>query len=220
MFEAVIFDWDGTLADTRKPILHSFHVALKEFVGTDVDDLTVDRLIGIGASKTFQEILRLKQIPFTEDLIRRLVARKIEAEIEVSNQTELFPGAIDLLEALQGKAKLAVASMKNRPIVEYLLDSTKIRKFFQTVVTVEDVAKPKPDPEIFLKAAQMLDCAAEHCVVVEDSVYGVTAAKAAGMNCIGVAQGFYSKAELKTARADLVLPSLLEKSAILMCVLG
>ena len=220
MFEAVIFDWDGTLADTRKPILHSFHVALRKVADTDIDDQTIDRLIGIGASNTFREILRLKHVPTNDEIIRRLVARKIEAEIAVSNQTELFPGALELLGALQGKVKLAVASMKNRPLVEYLLDSTKTRSFFQAVVTVEDVAKPKPDPEIFLKAAQLLRCPPKYCVVVEDSVYGVKAAKAAGIKCIGVTQGFYKKAELEAAGADLVVTSLLDKVAILAFIFG
>jgi beta-phosphoglucomutase-like phosphatase (HAD superfamily) len=105
--------------------------------------------------------------------------------------------------------------MNNRPVVDYLLDSMKIRELFTVVVTVEEVSKFKPDPEIFLKTASKLRCLPADCVVVEDSIFGVQAAKAAGMSCIAVLTGVYSREELETANPCLIIDSLTEKERIL-----
>jgi HAD superfamily hydrolase (TIGR01509 family) len=214
MYAAVIFDWDGTLADTKKAILYSFHTALKE-IDADVSDEQIDRLIGIGAAETFKEILRAKNVELDEALIRKLVDRKIKAELEVSDQTKLFDGALELLQSLKGHVKLGLASMKNPPLVEYLLQTTKTKTFFEAVVTVEDIHRNKPDPEIFLKTAQKLQTTPERCVVVEDSIFGVEAAKAAKMACIAVEQGAYTKKELAKAQPDLIVSSLKQKNVIL-----
>ncbi len=218
MFEAVIFDWDGTLADTKNAIVFSFHKALQN-VGADVADDQINRRIGIGAAETFKEILRAQNVPFDEELIRRLVKLKIKAELEVSDKTQLFDGALDLLNSLKGRVKLGLASMKNRPLIEYLLDSTRTRNFFDVVVAIEEIQRHKPDPEIFLKTAKELKLEPHKCVVIEDSIFGVQAAKKAKMACIAVAQGAYSKVELKDAHADLVVSSLLDKNDILSFVL-
>jgi beta-phosphoglucomutase-like phosphatase (HAD superfamily) len=63
MYKAVIFDWDGTLADTKAPILKSFHQALHEVLGLDVSDEFIERRIGVGAAWTFREILQAKACP-------------------------------------------------------------------------------------------------------------------------------------------------------------
>ena len=219
MFKAVIFDWDGTLADTRKAILYSFHKALSE-VGADVGDAQIERLIGIGSAETFREILRASNVTFDDELIRRLVETKIQAEIEVSNQTTLFNGAIELLQSLKGKVKLGLASMKNRKIINHLLQTTKTQGFFEVVITADEITQHKPSPEIFLKTACKLGVQPERCVVVEDSIFGVEAAKTAHMGCVAVAQGAYSAVELGKANPDITVDSLREKDTILRYILG
>jgi len=214
MFETVIFDWDGTLADTRAVILFSFHKALSE-IGADVDDNQVERRIGIGSAETFRELLRGQNKNFDEMMVNSLVKKKIVTEIALSSQIKLFPGATDLLESLCGKVKLGLASMNNRAVIDHLLKTTKTSGFFAATVTADEVSKPKPNPEIFLKTAQKLETLPSCCVVVEDSIFGVKAAKAAGMACVAVAQSAYSKDELAQAMPDLIVSSLFEKHAIL-----
>ena len=102
MFEAVIFDWDGTLADTRQVIVIAFQKALSE-INCKVSDEYIERRIGIGAADTFRDILRSAKMQFDEKLIQRLVERKSQLEIELTDQVKLFPGARELLEALHGK---------------------------------------------------------------------------------------------------------------------
>jgi HAD superfamily hydrolase (TIGR01509 family) len=214
MFEAVIFDWDGTLADTRQVVVASFQKALRE-ISCNISDEFIERRIGIGAAETFGEILRHAKASFDEALIKRLVARKIQAEIEMSGEVKLFPGATELLKALRGRVKLGLASMNNRRVINRMLNDMNIRGFFDVVFTAEDIAQSKPNPEIYLKCAAKLKSAPSQCVVVEDSIFGVEAAKAAKMKCIAVLTGVYAEDELEKANPDLIVKSLTEKNRIL-----
>ena len=209
MFEAAIFDWDGTLADTRKGIVTSFHTALKE-VDCDVSTEYIERRIGIGAADTFRDILKSKKGVVDEALVKRLVQRKSEVQIALAAEVQLFEGAEELLGLLKGKIKVGLASMNNQAVISHLLKLHNLGGCFDVVLTVERVAKSKPEPDIFLKTAEELGVEAAKCVVFEDSIFGVKAAKAAGMGCVAVATGVYSADELKKEMPDLVVKSLLE----------
>jgi beta-phosphoglucomutase len=214
MFKTVIFDWDGTLADTRQVVVASFQKALNE-VYCKISDEFIERLIGIGAAETFREILRSSQTNFDESFIRSLVENKIQNEIELSKEVKLFAGSLELLETLKGKVKLGLASMNNREVINHMLKLTNTQKFFDATITVDDIVNPKPDPEIFLMCALNLRSETDKCVVIEDSIFGVEAAKTAKMGCIAVLTGVYSQKELKKANPDLIVDSLNEKSEIL-----
>ena len=207
MFEAAIFDWYGTLADTREVIVISFRRALFE-VGCKVDDEFVERRMGIGAAETFREILRSKGILFDEKFIGRLVESKSRFEIELSGQVELFEGAIELLEALEGIVKVGLASMNNQSVITHMLRAMNLEKYFQKVLTAESITHSKPNPEIFLKTAKTLKASFEQCVVFEDSIFGVKAAKVGGMGCIAVTTGVYNKKELDAENPDLTVKNL------------
>jgi beta-phosphoglucomutase len=213
MFEAVIFDWDGTLGDTRQVIVIAFQKALSE-INCKVSDEYIERRIGIGAADTFRDILRSAKMQFDEKLIQRLVERKSQLEIELTDQVKLFPGARELLEALQGKVKMVLASMNNRSVIIHLLKAKDLEKYFDAVLTAESISHSKPDPEIFLKAASNLKASPEKCVVVEDSIFGVKAAKSANMGCIAVVTGVYSKLELEKEQPDLTVKTLKDKQII------
>ncbi|MCW3982888.1 MAG: HAD family phosphatase [Candidatus Bathyarchaeota archaeon] len=218
MFEAAIFDWDGTLADSRHAIVVSFHRALAE-TGIAVTTEYIERRIGIGASDTFRELLRENNRPIDEDVVKRLVQKKSEIQIELAGEVKLFTGVRELLEALQGKVKVGLASMNNRNVISHLLQTTDLQGCFQEVLTVEQVTRSKPDPEIFLKTAQALNAAPQRCVVFEDSIFGVKAAKAAGMACVATTTGVYGKDELAAAEPDLIVETLSDPK-ILPFVLG
>ena len=168
MYDAVIFDWDGTLADTKDIVVTSFQTVLKQ-IGCNVAD------------------------EFIERLIDKLVKRKIDIAVGLADKVKLLDGAPELLESLDGQVKIALASMNNRRIIEKMLEITPIKRCFEVIITAEEVDKPKPDPEIFLKCASELASKPRRCVVLEDSVFGVEAAKAARMECIAVSTGAYSK---------------------------
>jgi len=217
MFEAVIFDWDGTLADTRQMVTVSFQKLLSE-VHCKVSDEFIERRIGIGAAETFREALRASGASFDEALIKRLVDKKIQAEIALSSTVNLFAGAVELLTSLQSKVKLALASMNNRGVIDHMLKALDVQRFFDLILTVDEVHSSKPDPEIFLTSALKLRCHPEKCVVVEDSIFGVEAAKAAKMGCIAVLTGVYSRKELEKTKPDLIVNSLTERNELLQFI--
>jgi HAD superfamily hydrolase (TIGR01509 family) len=214
MTEAVIFDWDGTLADTRKAVVQSFQKVLKE-TGCTVSDEFIERRMGIGTKKTILEAFRECQMRIDVSTLEKLAEEKIRIHAGLADIISLFDGATDLLEELQGKTKIALATMSNRKVVDSLLPAKEIRGYFDVVVTADDVSNPKPDPEVFLVSAAELGVKTENCVVVEDSVFGVRAAKTAGMRCIAVPSGVYSREELREENPDLIVGSLAEKDKIL-----
>ncbi len=217
MFEAVIFDWDGTLADTRKAIVISFQKALKE-INLEVPTQYIERRIGIGASETFREILDAANRRIDEKVVKQLVERKSKVQIELASEVALFDGAQQLLEALRGKVKVGLASMNNRSVIMHLLQNNDLADCFDTILTVEAVSLSKPDPEIFLKTAAQLKAIPAKCVVLEDSLFGVKAAKSAQMHCIAVTTGVYSKEELAKEKPDLIVKTL-EDPQILQFIL-
>lgn len=207
MLEAVIFDWDGTLADTRKVIVVSFQKALKE-INLEVSNQFIERRIGVGASETFREILHAANRRVDKKIVKHLVERKSSIQIDLASEVKLFDGAQDLLEALRGKVKVGLASMNNRAVIMHLLQTNCVTDCFDDVLTVEAVSHSKPDPEIFLKTAEHLKAKPQACVVFEDSIFGVKAAKSASIGCIAVTTGVYNEEELKVERPDLIVESL------------
>ena len=195
-------------------IVAAFQRAAREEVGVAVGAEFIERRIGTGAEQTFKEILQSAGKPVDKAVIGKLLSKKVQTEIGMSDRVTLFPGALELLQALHGKIKMGLASMNNRAVIEYLLDSMKISEYFDVVLTVKEVNKFKPDPEIFLKCAAKLRCKPDECVVMEDSIFGVQAARAGGMECIAVLTGVYGRAELGIADPGLIVESLLEKETI------
>jgi len=214
MFEAVIFDWDGTLVDSHQIVVASFQKALATF-NHKMSSEFIRRLIGVGATETFREIFRVSKTSFNETQIENLVQKKIQNEIEMSNEVKLLRGAVELLETLLGKIRVGLASMNNREIIYHMLKTKNIQRFFNAIITADDIANSKPHPEIFLKCATKLKCKPRECVVVEDSIFGVEAAKKATMAVIAIPMGAYSKKELRKAKPELIVDSLQEKRKIL-----
>jgi len=213
MFEAVIFDWDGTLADTKQVIVVSFQKALSE-VNCIVSDEYIERRIGIGAADTFCDVLQSANIRADQKMIKHLVDRKSQLEIELTNQVKLFPGAKELLKALHGKVKMGLASMNNRSVIIHMVEANGLTQFFQAFLTAESISHSKPHPEIFIKTASELKTNPEKSVVLEDSIFGVKAAKSANMGCVAVTTGVYSKEELKEAKPDLIVKTLCDNQIV------
>jgi beta-phosphoglucomutase len=128
---------------------------------------------------------------------------------------ELLPGVRALLSGLHaaGVAQ-AIGSSAPRGNVDLILALTQTAPFFQAVSSFEDTTRGKPDPQVFLVAAQRLHREPQHCVVFEDAVAGVQAAKAGGMKCVAVSfVGHHPPEKLHQAGADLVVRTLEEVTA-------
>jgi len=219
MYDAVIFDWDGTLADTKHVIVNSFRRVLKD-IGCNTSDDFIERRIGVGPRNILKDALKAANIPFDEEMIDKLEEEKLKIHMELIDEINLFEGATELLNSVKNKVKTALATMGNKRVIDKLLAEKGVRKYFNVVLTFEEVKKPKPNPEIFLKCAMRLKCQPKKCLVLEDSIFGVIAAKKANMKCIAVPSGAYSKEELKKEEPDLIVNSINEKQKILDFILG
>lgn len=217
-FQAVIFDWDGTLADTRQVLVTAFQQVLREN-GCQVKDEFIERRIGIGPRLIFREALDTCSIPWSPHLLTQLQQRKIQIQITMLDSIQLFEGVVTLLQTLKDQVKIGLATMSNRPVIEHTLVKLGLADYFPAIVTFDDVIHSKPNPEVFLKCATLLDCQAKHCVVIEDSIFGIMAAKEAHMNCIAVTSGMYSREELEKHNPDLIVDAINEYTKILRYII-
>jgi HAD superfamily hydrolase (TIGR01509 family) len=146
-----------------------------------------------------------------KETVNELVAIQNKANIEYleENIEKPIPGVMKILESLRkNEIKIALASSSSMEIIRMVLEKLKVTEYFQAIESGENLEKSKPAPDIFLNAAEMLQVEPECCIVIEDSNHGVTAAKAAGMKCIGFQNPNSGNQNLEAA--DLIVDSLEE----------
>ena len=198
MLKAVIFDLDGVVADSHPLHEEAWKTLLIE-QGIDAAQLNLDFLY---AGHPRRAILRHYLGSIKPSEMERLGRRKDELYAIAANQLNTKPGIPRVLSQLTAaKILCAVATSAGRPRTNESLERFGITKYFSAIVTGEDASSPKPAPDIFLLVAARLGVNAGQCVVVEDSVAGVLAARAAGMRCAGFAPP-ERLGELERAGAD------------------
>ena len=181
-FSALIFDCDGTLADTMPGHFTAWVAALRAG-GGDITEQQFYSLAGV-TSAAIIEILN-KEHGYTLD-VPETVEAKEALYVEALHEIEEIKAVADIARAYHGKVPMAVASGGLRSVVHATLDTIGLRPLFDAVVTAEDVVRGKPAPDIFLQAAALLNVAPADCVVYEDGDPGIVAARAAGMRVIDV----------------------------------
>jgi beta-phosphoglucomutase len=145
------------------------------------------------------------------DYVNPLIARKAGYYAQaIAERDLLFPGIAQLIEDWAARVPLAIVSGALRQEIEFILGRSGLQRYFQTIIAAEDVRAGKPAPEGFLKALAALNeqaaIQATECLVLEDSLAGVEAAKRAGMFCVAVTNSFPAD-QLKAA--DVIVSSLL-----------
>lgn len=201
--EAVIFDLDGVL--TLSSPIHAQAFA-DTLAGAGVDNFRYAPYAGMRTRDVVRAISRERGLDWSEGEIARLAEEKTARALALlKERNPVVPGALAALRALGGSKRLALASSASRESVAAFLDANPCR--LDAVVTGGEVKQAKPSPEIFLAAAQRLGVEPEACLVVEDAVSGVTAARAAGMLVCGIATTV-SAEELRAAGALLCIDTL------------
>ena len=207
--DAVIWDVDGTLVDTAELHFQAWCVLAKE-IGRDYTRADFAATFGwrnpeiipflFGPGYSASEI---------DDLGRR---KEDYYRAEAKKGVALLPGVRELLDTLKS-AGFAQASGSSAPRanVDLILDLNELRRHLPVVVALEDTTRGKPDPQVFLTAAERLGVDPKRCVVFEDAPVGVRAAKAAGMKAVGVTfVGHHSAATLEAEGADRIVANLRE----------
>ena len=201
--KAVIWDLDGVIADTGP-----FHLGawqqLAEEMGRPFTAEDFRRVFGLKNS----DVIRKALAPdISADQVEALAERKEEIyRARVKGNIKPLPGVLPLLHSLKEDGfGLALASSTVPENIKLLLSSLGIEQLFDCLVSGQDVSRGKPDPEGFLLAAKKLGVEPRCCVIIEDAIDGVRAAKAAGMKCIAVAN---THPRETLAAADLTVESL------------
>ena len=203
----IIFDLDGVLVNSGEEHYQSF-ARLGEEAGYTITREQFRGLFGRHNSDIFPIVCGR---PLPADEIARLADRKETIFRELlRGRVAALPGVHALLPSLRDVGfHLAIGSSTPRANVEMILNELALIDLLEVIVSAEDVTNGKPDPQVFLLAAQKLGIPAAHCVVVEDAVAGVQAAKSGGMLALAVTTN-HPREALK--QADYVVESLAELS--------
>ncbi len=201
--EAVIWDMDGVLADTAPHHLRAWQEIFSKR-GINFTEADFKRGFGIRNDAIIRNILG-KQV--TKDEIEAIAREKEKAFRRIIGQNmSPLPDALRLLQSLdEHGVRMAIASSTTIENIRLIIGGLGIASCFKAVVTGHDVTEGKPSPQVFLLAAQRLGVDPKNCVVVEDAVAGVVAAKSAGMYCLAVTNT-HPREKLK--EADLIVDTL------------
>ncbi|MBK5283509.1 MAG: HAD family phosphatase [Nitrospiraceae bacterium] len=192
---AMIFDFDGVIADTEHLHFASFRQTLAEIgIGLTEADYYANYL-GYDDRGCFLAALTAHQHPTDPIALAHLMQRKARAYLEsVKDHLVIFPGVREFVREASAAYPLAIASGALRHEIEVILEQAGLRKEFLHITSAEDVTKGKPDPQPFLQALNALNrqrqeqaITAESCLVIEDSIPGIRGAKIAGMKVLAVA---------------------------------
>jgi beta-phosphoglucomutase len=202
-FKAVIFDLDGVITDTAR-----YHYLawkrLADSQGVHFDEAANEHLKGIDRMGSLDLILAGLPRQYTPEEKLALAHDKNEHYkelISTMSPADLLPGAVQALDTCRAAGlKIGLASVSKNAFS--VLDSLGIRDKFDYVVDAATIARGKPDPEIFLKAARELGVPPEECFGVEDAVAGVASIKSAGMFALGIGDPAI------LTQADIVIPGL------------
>nr|AUN37010.1 beta-phosphoglucomutase [uncultured bacterium] len=202
----LIFDMDGVLGDTEPPCAEAGIITFRDLYGTEVKVEDFAPFIGTGAVRYLEGPAEKLGIKINT---AHAVAYATERFIELLQDAEdiSFPGIHTLIDMVAGEEewKLAIATSSPENKARPTLAAARIDlEKFQAFINGDMVEKKKPHPEIYLTAAQALGFPPTACIVVEDAVEGIKAAKAAGMFCIGVTNSFPAE---HLREADLVVDS-------------
>jgi beta-phosphoglucomutase len=205
----VIWDMDGTLVDTAE-----LHFAAWDAVCKENNRAFARADFAATFGRRNPEIVEyLFGNRFGADEVARLGDRKeVLYRAAAAKGVDLLPGVRPLLEGLhRAGAKQAIGSSAPRANLDLILQLTGVAPLLDAVVSMEDTQRGKPDPQVFLMAAEKMRVPPSRCLVVEDAVAGVQAAKAGGMKCIAVRfVGHHPEAMLREAGAEFVVKSLEE----------
>jgi beta-phosphoglucomutase len=203
MIKAVIFDLDGVIVTTDNYHYEAWK-KLADDEGIYFDRTINERLRGVSRMESLEILLEKAEREYSIEEKKEMAERKnniYEELIKELTPKDILPGALEIMDELKKRdIKIAIgSSSKNSPnILKYI----GLADYFDTTVDGNDISNSKPDPEVFVKAAERLNISPEECLVVEDAYAGIDAAEAGGMKSLGV--GFasgYEKASIK--REDL-----------------
>lgn len=208
MIQAVVFDFDGVLADSEPLHLLAYQSVLAGLGVTLTREEYYTAYLGYDDAGVFTALAEAHGWEMNGLKLSALIAEKgrvFDAIIETTDV--LYPGVGACIEKLSAEYAVGIASGALRPEIEAILKRARLDRHFRFIVASGDTPRSKPAPDPYLRAAELHGLPAGACVAIEDSHWGIVSAKDAGLTCVGITTT-YPRAEL--VRADRVIDALAE----------
>ena len=208
MIRAVVFDFDGVLANSEPLHFGAFRDVLASHGFTLTEQDYYDKYLGFDDLGAFRAIAIDAGRPLAEREVSSMAGEKaVRLEELERGASVLFPGAREAIVRMAAHGPIAIASGAIRAEILRVLDREGLRTYFQTVVAAEDTPVSKPDPAPYLRAVELLASRTGHltardCVAIEDSVWGLRSARAAGLRTVGITNSYPAEV---LAEADAVI---------------
>lgn len=203
MIKAVIFDMDGVIMDSESIHYKIEKAILKNNFNEPFEFEDHARFVGQTTQNLWRTICKERNLSQGFEILSLLDNADYMQELK-SGDIQPVPGVIELIKRLHEiEIPMIVASSAIRENIEVVTDRFGITKYFQGYVSGQDVERTKPNPDIFLKAAEKLNIEPENCLVIEDAKHGVEAAKAANMFCIGYRN--LNSGDQDLSKADMIV---------------
>ncbi|TBL69822.1 pyrophosphatase PpaX [Paenibacillus thalictri] len=209
MIQTVLFDLDGTIVDTNELIIQSF---LHTFDGITSEPVTREHIIPNMGRSLIDQMKFFSGREQVDDLVDKYRAFNIGKHDELVKE---FPHVRETVAQLHAAGlKLGVVTSKVRRTTEMGLKLTGLAPYFNVIVTVEDVQRPKPDPEGIRAALKALGGSVDSAMMVGDSHYDINAAQNAGVTSVGVAWSLKGTEYLKSFKPDYIIQDIRELLSI------
>jgi beta-phosphoglucomutase len=195
--QAIIFDFDGVIANSEPLHLRAFQQALSE-EGIDLSAADYyGRYLGYDDVGMFEALARDRGLAMSDREVTTLVARKgVKLQALLQTGSVLFPGVAGFIRQAAAAVPIAIASGALRHEIDEILEPAGLAGLFQTIVASGDTPQSKPSPAPYLLAFERLrqstrhDLEAHRCVAIEDSRWGLESARGAGLRCVGVTNSY------------------------------
>ncbi len=196
MIEAIVFDFDGVLANSEPAHLSALTEVLQEVGITITPADYYQRYLGLDDAGVFRAVSEEHRVELDAAKIEALIERKaVIFDRLISGGDVLFPGAQACVERLAARYPLGIASGALRHEIEGILSGAGLTHFFSFIVASGETPRGKPHPDPYRRAAELHGRPPERCLAIEDSRWGIESARGAGLRCLGITTS-YSAEEL------------------------
>jgi HAD superfamily hydrolase (TIGR01509 family) len=214
MIKSVIFDFDGIIANTEPVHLSAFRLTLGEWGIPLTEEEYYANYLAYDDKTFFRRVLEDRDYKHDDALIAEMMERKSRHyDDSIKGHIEILPGVEDFIRSIRGRYRLAIGSGALRDEIVHILKFAGLRESFEIIVSADDIVNCKPSPDVYIEVLKRLNTlgqgaetiSAPECLVIEDSVSGITAALSAGMKCLAITNSYPAE---ELSHAHVIIKSL------------